>query len=244
MAGVTRFGLGDFAGARTAFGESIGAAPSQADTLYARGQLALLEIQQEHWAEARRHTDIACAAIDEMQFGGILASGAAQAAAAAVAAHDGQGTAARQKLRDLSPVMAKLSDAIPFDAFQIHLIAAETYLAIDEPVAAAVHAETANRRLAAFGDAGIFELRLAAVLDALADEDLKHDLTRGPEVEITERELEVLALLPTDKSLREIGEELFVSRNTAKTHLTNAYRKLGVSSRDAAVARARQLGLI
>ena len=244
MAGVTRFGIGDFSGAQAALEESIGAAPSQADTLYSRGQLALLDIQQQNWTEARRHAEIACAAVEELQIGDILASGAAQAAAAAIAANDGQHGLARTKLQALSPVMAKLSDAIPFDAFQIHLVAAETYLAIGEPGAAAIHAETARRRLAAFGDAGIFEARMARVVESLEHTDPVIDLSGEIEIDLTDRECEVLALLPTDMSLREIGEELFVSRNTAKTHLTNVYRKLGVSSRSAAVTRARELDLM
>ena len=40
-------------------------------------------------------------------------------------------------------------------------------------------------------------------------------------------------------SLREIGQELHLSRNTIKTHTRAIYRKLGVRTRDAAVARGR-----
>jgi LuxR family maltose regulon positive regulatory protein len=51
-------------------------------------------------------------------------------------------------------------------------------------------------------------------------------------------------MLQSDLTLRDIGSELFVSRNTAKSHVASVYRKLGVTSRTAAVARARQLELI
>ena len=54
----------------------------------------------------------------------------------------------------------------------------------------------------------------------------------------------MLPLLATHLSFREIGERLFVSRNTVKTHAISIYRKLGVSSRADAVARAGELGLI
>jgi LuxR family transcriptional regulator, maltose regulon positive regulatory protein len=50
-------------------------------------------------------------------------------------------------------------------------------------------------------------------------------------------------LLSTHLSLGEISERLYVSRNTVKTHTISLYRKLGVSSRSAAVARIRELGL-
>jgi LuxR family maltose regulon positive regulatory protein len=61
---------------------------------------------------------------------------------------------------------------------------------------------------------------------------------------LSERELEVLALIAAGESNRRIATELFVSVGTVKTHLNNAYRKLGVHSRTQAVARARELNLI
>ena len=66
----------------------------------------------------------------------------------------------------------------------------------------------------------------------------------GHRDELTDRELGVLRLLPTELSLREIGAELFVSLNTVKTHVRSIYLKLGASSREQAVARARDDGLI
>ena len=62
--------------------------------------------------------------------------------------------------------------------------------------------------------------------------------------ELTDRELAVLRLLPSELSLREIGSALYVSLNTVKSHSKGVYRKLGASSRDEAVERARELGLV
>jgi Bacterial regulatory proteins, luxR family len=45
-------------------------------------------------------------------------------------------------------------------------------------------------------------------------------------------------------SFREIGERLFVSRNTVKTQAISVYRKLGVSSRSEAIDQATKLGLL
>ena len=61
---------------------------------------------------------------------------------------------------------------------------------------------------------------------------------------LSERELSVLRYLPSRLSNREIGDELYVSLNTVKSHLKTIYRKLDVERRDEAVRRARQLGLI
>jgi LuxR family maltose regulon positive regulatory protein len=61
---------------------------------------------------------------------------------------------------------------------------------------------------------------------------------------LTPAERRVLDYLPTHLSLQEIGDELHVSRNTAKTHTVAIYRKLGVSSRREAVEVARHQGLL
>jgi LuxR family maltose regulon positive regulatory protein len=62
--------------------------------------------------------------------------------------------------------------------------------------------------------------------------------------ELTSRELTVMRMLTGTGTLREIGSELAVSPNTLKTHCRTIYRKLGVTSRAQAVARARERGLI
>jgi len=61
---------------------------------------------------------------------------------------------------------------------------------------------------------------------------------------LSSRELEVLRLLPSELSFREIGDALYVSHNTVKTHAQRIYRKLGADTRAEAVARARELRLI
>lgn len=61
---------------------------------------------------------------------------------------------------------------------------------------------------------------------------------------LTESEQRVLRYLPTMLSNAEIGAEMYVSRNTIKTHLRSIYRKLDVDSRSHAVERARGVGLL
>ena len=58
--------------------------------------------------------------------------------------------------------------------------------------------------------------------------------------ELTDRELAVLRLLPSRLTQREIGETLYLSMNTVKTHTRNIFRKLSASSRDEAVEVALQ----
>lgn len=61
---------------------------------------------------------------------------------------------------------------------------------------------------------------------------------------LTPREHEILGLIAEGLSNREIGERLFVSENTVKTHSARVFEKLGVARRTQAVQEGRRLGLI
>ena len=95
-------------------------------------------------------------------------------------------------------------------------------------------------------------LALRPSLGVLADRiaELEREIEAMPEATdgggsgLTPAELRLLPLLSTHLSFREIGEQLFVSRNTIKTQAISVYRKLGVSSRSDAIARAVELGLV
>ena len=61
---------------------------------------------------------------------------------------------------------------------------------------------------------------------------------------LSEREMEVLALIAEGKSNQEISAELYLALNTVKRHVYNIFAKLEVKKRTQAVSKARQLGLI
>jgi two-component system, NarL family, response regulator LiaR len=61
---------------------------------------------------------------------------------------------------------------------------------------------------------------------------------------ITQREHEILGLIAEGLSNREIGERIFVSENTVKTHSSRLFDKLGVNRRVQAVQKGREMGLI
>ena len=110
--------------------------------------------------------------------------------------------------------------------------------------------DEAAQTLAAAAEA-IAELADCGTVAALADEvarELELTKARAGNGELLERpsdaELAVLQLLGSDLSARQIGGELFLSPNTVRTHMRALYRKLGVSSRADAVARAGALGLL
>jgi DNA-binding CsgD family transcriptional regulator len=61
---------------------------------------------------------------------------------------------------------------------------------------------------------------------------------------ITRRELEILELIAQGMSNREIGDKLFVSENTVKTHSSRLFDKLGAKRRTQAVQIGKEMGLI
>ena len=74
-------------------------------------------------------------------------------------------------------------------------------------------------------------------------------VTSGPNLKaikalgLTRREIQMLGILATGKSNKEIARDLGLSPNTIKTHLANLYEKLGVRNRTQAVTEAAKLSL-
>nr|WP_254628415.1 LuxR C-terminal-related transcriptional regulator [Plantibacter sp. MCCC 1A11337] len=63
-------------------------------------------------------------------------------------------------------------------------------------------------------------------------------------VELTATERRILQLSAEGRTRQDIAQALYVSANTVKFHFRNVYRKLGVDSREDALATARRLGLL
>ena len=61
---------------------------------------------------------------------------------------------------------------------------------------------------------------------------------------LTAAELHVLPYLATHLTFPEIGDRLYLSRHTVKSHAMAIYRKLNVTSRNDTVERAHELGLL
>jgi LuxR family maltose regulon positive regulatory protein len=121
------------------------------------------------------------------------------------------------------------------------------FLGLDDPMAQLL------RQAAGRGIAPDYVRRLLAALGAetkdqgqrTAGEELSSVASPSSLIEpLSERELEVLELIAAGCSNREIAEELVVAVSTVKSHINNIYRKLDVSSRTQAVARARGLNLV
>ena len=70
------------------------------------------------------------------------------------------------------------------------------------------------------------------------------DIYKNPQTSLTNRECQLLKLVSDGLSNDEIAEELFISTETVKTHLSNIYKKLEVKNRRLAVIKAHSVGIL
>jgi DNA-binding NarL/FixJ family response regulator len=83
-----------------------------------------------------------------------------------------------------------------------------------------------------------------AVLSPAVASRLMGQVRQPPPEKLSQRELDVLALVADGATNREAAAKLFVSEATIKTHLLHLYEKLGVRDRAAAVAEAYRRRLL
>jgi LuxR family maltose regulon positive regulatory protein len=153
----------------------------------------------------------------------------------------GDARRARPDLEWTEQLMPLLGRALPWCAVQTHLELTRVHLALADLTAAQVALDRAAAVLRRRPRLG----RLAADAASAQDEVRRLGKRRDPRQSgLTAAELRLLPLLTTHLSFREIAEQLYVSRNTVKTQAISVYRKLNVSSRSEAIARARELGLV
>jgi two-component system, NarL family, nitrate/nitrite response regulator NarL len=86
--------------------------------------------------------------------------------------------------------------------------------------------------------------RLSAILTKMLEDATYTSFPQIDLPKLSPRELEVLRLMATGMSNKEIARHLSLSPDTVKDHLENLYRKLEASDRVTAAKRAQQLGLV
>jgi LuxR family maltose regulon positive regulatory protein len=105
----------------------------------------------------------------------------------------------------------------------------------------------ANHLLREVDDIMLRRPTLGALVEQV--EHLRRSIASGPQgvagaPPLSPAELRMLPYLQTHLTLAAIAERLYVSRNTVNSQVTSIYRKLGVSSRQAAVEQATAIGLL
>jgi LuxR family transcriptional regulator, maltose regulon positive regulatory protein len=204
-------------------------------------QLALPALVQGDWEAAGGLLTRARAQVDRYGLGGYPVSALVLAASALVRAHRGRIDEAQCDLRDARELAAQLTDFAAWYEVELSVVMARAAIRLSDV--------TGARDLLADASRGIRRLPGAVTLEAWLDESWAQlDSVLGPTSvplsALTTAELRTLRYLPTHLSFREIGERAYVSGNTVKTQANSVYRKLDVSCRSDAVARARQLGLL
>ena len=98
-------------------------------------------------------------------------------------------------------------------------------------------------RVAIAGGGNVLSTRAIRNLFDGADQSEDDDAPKRPETNLTQRELDILALLAEGKSNREISRQLYLSEKTVKAHLAAVFRKLGVTNRTQAAMAAVGMGM-
>ncbi len=129
----------------------------------------------------------------------------------------------------------------PWATLEAMLGLAQAHLSLGELGRAGELIGDAQRMLAAFPD-GVEVLQHR--LDSLGRQAGPPHPVAARGGALTAREVAVLRLLRGTLSIREIGQELYVSPNTVKSHAQAIYRKLGVSTRHDAVAQGCESGVL
>ena len=160
---------------------------------------------------------------------------------ARTALHRGQIPAARQDLVGAQRMRHELTWALPHLAVQARIELARACIALTD---------LAGARTLTWEIDELFRHRPGLGTLVGEAEALRAQLSRlrGPMIPgasaLTAAELRLLPMLATHLSFPQIAEHMSLSRHTVRAEATSIYRKLGASSRDQAVTRARDLGLL
>ena len=132
-------------------------------------------------------------------------------------------------------------DVAPWYEAEVSVVLARVMVALGDVAGARTLLENADAAVRSAPDATV----LVRWLDeARAEIDAYTSRTGPAAASLTTAELRVLRVLPTHLSFREMGSRLAILPNTVKSQAHAVYRKLDVSSRSEAVARAQELGLL
>ena len=207
----------------------------------ALAERSLLAANAGAWQQARVHLSEARAVAREAHLEDHPPVTILYAVAARLALQEADRSRARAELTRAQRLRPALTYALPHFAVQARIELARCHLALSDYGAARVLLQETDEILSLRPDLGVFNAQA---------EDLQVELARvrSPSASqasaLSAAELRVLPMLSTHLSFPEIGAQMFLSRYTVKAQATSVYRKLGVSSRSQAVARARELGLL
>ena len=207
----------------------------------ALAERSLLAIAGRDWEAAGRHLSQARLLVREANLADYPPITILHAVAARIALHEADRPRALAELTTAQRLRPGLTYAVPHLAVQARIELARCHLALSDIAAARILLLEVTEVLTRRPGLGVFAAEAA---------DLQAELSRtrssfAPSASaLTAAELRLLPMLSTHLSMPEIAEELFLSPNTIKSQAISIYRKLDASSRNQAVTRSRELGLL
>ncbi|MFZ0162085.1 MAG: LuxR C-terminal-related transcriptional regulator [Trebonia sp.] len=195
--------------------------------------------ERDDWPEVTALARRAATIVETGHFGDYWTSALVYAWASRASAYRGDVGQARFYLGRASRLRPLLTYALPVVSVQALLEMTRSYITLADPEGAAAVLAQVHDILQQRPDLGVLPELAGQLQASLATANARAVGASS----LTAAELRLLPLLATHLSYQEIGERLFVSKNTVKTQAYSAYRKLRVSSRSEAVVRTRELGL-
>jgi LuxR family maltose regulon positive regulatory protein len=244
MQGTARVLSGDLDGGDAALEDAASVAEkigSYEDLVLALCERALVALERSEWDRAEVLAGEADAALRQARRQESYAAPLVYAVQARAALHRGDLAAVRRHLVNAQRLRPLLTYALPHFALQARLELTRVYIALADVPGARTLMREIDALLRRRPDMG----NLPGQAETLRAQLSRGSGTSGPAASaLTVAELRLLPLLCTHLSIPEIAGEVFLSRNTVKTQVNSIYRKLGVASRNEAVTRSRDLGLL
>jgi LuxR family maltose regulon positive regulatory protein len=241
--GTARVLNGDLDGGDAFFEEAISAGEKGAPEILADAlcERSLVAMARGHWNQAENLAKEAAAVLRRAGIEDSYATPFVCAVLARTAMHRGDVPAARQELVRAQRLRPLLTYAEPDVAVQARIELARVYLALSDFVGARTLMQEVDEVLKQRPCLGTLIGEAQALRARLATE--RSTSVPGASA-LTAAELRLLPLLSTHRTAAEIAAELVLSRHTIKSRMKSVYRKLDASTRNQAVTRARDLGLL
>ena len=206
----------------------------------ALAERAAIAAGRNAWVEAEESGERALQVIRRSRMEEYPISAFVYAVAARVALHRGSLERAQELLARAQRLRPLLTYATPFFSVQTRLELARAYLTLADAGGAWTMLREIEPILRRQPDLGRLPDEVAELRTSLSTMRAK---APGAST-LTAAELNVLPYLATHLSVPEIGDRLYLSRHTVKSHAMAIYRKLNVTSRNESVERAHELGLL
>lgn len=207
--------------------------------ILSEAELAILALDDGEIQAAAQHARVAVHKIEEGHLEGYPTTALALAVRARVALRLGEVPQTRNFLARAMRTRIHCTHVLPFIAMRLRLQLVKVFVGMGDRAAAAHIMREIDDLLSQRPNVGTLVSEIEEMRMGLSS----LDGSRG-NIPLTPAELRLMPYLQTHLTTAEIGSRLYVSRNTVSTQVGSIYRKLGVSTRAAAVERATEIGLL